>query len=176
MHAEALSALYWMMKFVGLDRQCRYAVLNVGGRLVNDPIDQLLPNATWTVVDVKAAPDVTVVADAATWQPDRPYDVVTCTEVFEHTASWREIVATCAAALTCDGHLFVTCASDGRPPHGSEGTEVVPPGEHYANVDVSELRDELRQHFINVCVVYRFPPGDAYAWAHGRCSMLDRAG
>ena len=61
--------------------------------------------------------------------------------------------------------VFITCASTGRPPHGAEGTIVVPAGEHYGNVDPGELGTQLRRHFAEVHVTYQFPPGDTYARA-----------
>ena len=61
-------------------------VLDIGGRNINGTSRDHFPHATrFTVIDIAEGPGVDVVADAATWTPDRSYDVVVCTEVFEHT-------------------------------------------------------------------------------------------
>jgi trans-aconitate methyltransferase len=168
MHCEAYNALTRMLDTFSVYRAHRYEVLDVGGRLVNDSIRRLLPNAVWTGVDIKPGDHVDIVADATTWKPVQTYDIVFCTEVLEHVENWRGILATCAAAVSPTGQLFVTCASEGRPPHGAEGTEVVQPGEYYGNVDVAQLAVYMRDYFRIVHVTYSFPPGDAYAYATSR--------
>lgn len=174
MHQEAEIALYRMLGEVGIDRYAEYDVLDVGGRQVNESIRHLLPVSRWTGVDVRPGPNVDVVADARTWEPPRRFDVVFCTEVFEHVESWAQVLFTCARATKIDGgYLFVTCASSGRPPHGAEGTEAVPDGEYYRNVLVGDLASELRRYFRDVDVRYVFPPGDLYAWATCRVFTYD---
>ncbi|HTF07820.1 MAG TPA: class I SAM-dependent methyltransferase [Asanoa sp.] len=149
----------------GIDTQHPWTGLDVGGRLINTSTRHLLPNTRWTGLDIKPGPDVDIVHDASTWTPDRAYDVVLSTELFEHTPVWREIISTCAAALRPGGYLFITCASTGREPHGAEGTFVVPADEHYGNVDPVELETVMRRHFPDVHVAYQMPPGDAYGRA-----------
>ena len=165
MHPEAQAGMAKMLAESGIDTQLPWTGLDVGGRLINTSTRHLLPNTRWTGLDIKPGPDVDVVHDAATWIPDRLFDVVISTELFEHTAVWPEILATCAAALGPGGYLFITCASTGRPAHGAEGTFVVPADEHYGNVDPVELETVLRRHFVDAQVTYQFPPGDAYARA-----------
>jgi hypothetical protein len=66
------------------------AVLDVGGRWINGGVRELFPNADpYVSLDIVDGPGVDIVADAATWVPDRAYDLVVCTEVFEHTPSGR---------------------------------------------------------------------------------------
>jgi SAM-dependent methyltransferase len=165
MHAEAEAAMRRMIADSDINRWLEWDALDIGGRYINGSVRHLLRNAKWTGLDIKPGRDVDIVHDAATWLPDRAYEVVMSTEVFEHTPAWRRILATCQAALKPGGYLFVTCASTGRRPHSSEGTPGVPKNEYYANVHVDELRHELERLFSGVHVMYQFPPGDAYAWA-----------
>lgn len=175
MHQEAETALHGMLGDARIHRYDELDVLDVGGRLVNDSIRYLLPRSTWTGVDAKAGPNVDVVADATRWEPQRTYDVVFCTEVLEHVERWREVLFTCARATKIDGGvLLVTCASDGRPPHGADGTETVPRDEYYGNVSAVDLATELRGYFWEVHVSYAYPPGDLYAWATTRTSTGHR--
>lgn len=107
----------------------------------------------YTVVDVADELDVDVVADVTApfpW-PGFPfdststllYDVVICTEVFEHVAGWRSILTNAAALLRNGGALIATCAGPGRPPHSMSDTGDPELDEHYAGVSRAEVHDEL---------------------------------
>lgn len=138
MHREALE---WVAAHATADP---VAVLDVGGRNINGSPRPLFAGADpYVVLDIRPDPGVDVVADAATWLPDRPYDVVVCCEVFEHTARWVEIVATAWAALRPGGQLILTMAGPGRPEHSGIDGGSVRPGEHYANVRPGELAAAL---------------------------------
>lgn len=133
-----------------LDWAGRYAtadavsVLDIGGRDVNGSTRHLFPAADpYMVVDVRPGVNVDVVVDAATWEHDWTFEVVVCTEVFEHTASWRDIIRTAYRSLAPGGLFIATAASPGRPAHsGIDGNELQP-GEHYAGVSRFELADAL---------------------------------
>lgn len=134
------------------------AVLDIGGRDVGGPwggsVRGLFPNALrYTVLDAAAGEDVDVVADAATWQPDRPYDVVVAVECFEHTAVWPGICAMALRALRPGGEFATTMAGPGRTPHGALGAPAPAPGEYYANVAPDDLRAVLdAQGWVSVIV------------------------
>ena len=140
MHPEALA---WVKDHA---TDAPVSVLDIGGRNINGTPRPLFPNATvYTVLDIAPGEGVDVVADAATWKPDRRYDVVVCCEVFEHTDVWPAILRTAHAALRKGGQLIATMAGPGREPHSAvDGGPRLYEGEHYANVEVSELLDALR--------------------------------
>lgn len=134
----------WNSSVVVSDR-C-LAVLDLGGRDINGSVRPLFANADpYTVVDIYPGEGVDVVADAATWEPDRLYDVVVAAEVFEHTYVWPEICATALKAL-CGGGLFIaTMGGPGRQPHsGIDGLFRLLPGECYANVAPNDLEHVLK--------------------------------
>lgn len=139
--------------------------LDVGGRNVNGTGRDLWPTLTWTTLDAMPGEDVDIVADAATWTPDRAYDLVICTEVLEHAEAWRDIVATCARALRPGGLLLLTCATHGRDPHSAHDGGPVRPGEHYGNVDPDDLGDALRAAGLKGEVTAFHDRGDVYAAA-----------
>lgn len=162
-------------KFLGLD---------VGGADVNGSVRDQLPQVEWIGLDIEPAPGVHIVADAATWRFDKydfaaqpgfsglhveGFDIVIATELFEHTASWREIIKTMALSLRGGGPetLIATCASTGRPPHGARGEWGVPAGQFYGNVAPEDLREVLETWFTDVHVEYQANPGDAYMYAKG---------
>lgn len=134
MHAEAYE---WFRKF-GTDESV--TLVEFGGRNINGTALDHWPNADATVLDIAPGPGVDVVADAATWVPDREYQVALSAECFEHTSVWREITATAFKALASGGVFIVTCAGPGRHPHsGVDGGRRLFKDEFYANVSTDEL-------------------------------------
>lgn len=138
MHPEAMA---WVAQHATTDP---VAVLDIGGRFINGSPRVLFPAAEYVVLDVMAGPGVDIVADAATWEPDRVYDVVVCAEVFEHAREWSAICRTAFEACSPGGSLIVTCAGPGRAVHsGIDGSPNLHPGEHYENVPPDALADAL---------------------------------
>lgn len=147
MHEQVLS---WVAQFRTDDD---LAVLDIGGRNLNGSTRPLFPNAKpYHVLDLRPGPNVDFVADAADWRPvpgvagRHWYDLVLCTETFEHAKRWPDIIATAYAALRPGGWLVFTCAGPGRPPHsGIEPVWGLIDDEWYANVSPDEIRVELER-------------------------------
>ncbi|MFF5261344.1 class I SAM-dependent methyltransferase [Actinomadura viridis] len=166
MHDEARAAVKRLAETHGLLTHATLAVCDLGGRNVNGSLRGMFATHGWTAVDSTPGNGVDVVADARTWVPDRSYDLVLCTEVFEHVKGWPAIIATAERALAPGGLLIATCASDRRPPHGMSGGPWPEPGEHYCNVQPAELAAALADAFPrSFGIEYAYPPGDLYAWA-----------
>ena len=162
MHPQAYN---WVARHA---RPLAGAVLDLGGRDINGTVRLLFADAdAYTVVDIADGPGVHFLADAATWTPDREYDVVVCCETFEHTAVWPEICATAHKALHPGGLFIATMAGPGRPEHsGVDGGWVLHDGEHYANVKPGPLRRVLLElGFGSVLVDQQFNPSDVRAVA-----------
>lgn len=123
-------------------------VLDIGGRDVGGPwggsVHDLFPNAAYVVLDIAEGRDVDIVTDAATWVPDRMFDIVLAVECFEHTWLWPEICATALQALRSGGRLIATMAGPGRAPHGALGEPYPAVGEYYANVAPDDLAHVLK--------------------------------
>lgn len=160
MHAQALGFVVAMV-----DQHGPWdSVLEIGGRNVNGTIRDLFGNAAYTALDIADGPGVDIVADAATWIPDRLYDCVVSCEVFEHTPSWPQILRTAAQALTPAGTLIVTAASWPRAAHSAVDGMSLRPGEYYGNVDPAELADALATAGFSGRIATD-PHGDVYALA-----------
>lgn len=161
MHDEAYA---WVSRFASNEL---LVVLDLGGRDINGNCRPLFPNAGYTVLDIAAGPNVDIVADAATWTPDREYDVVVCTEVFEHTPVWPDICQTAFKACKSGGLVVLTMAGPGRPAHsGVDGGWQLHPGEHYRNVYPHRLKQVLEQvGFVEVVVDQQHSPADVRAVA-----------
>ena len=162
MHPEAFD---WVTRHA-TDQPC--SVLDIGGRNVNGSPRGLFPRADpYVTLDIEPGRDVQIVADAATWTPDREYDVVVCTEVFEHTASWPEICGTAFKALRPGGLIILTMAGPGRTPHSAfDGGPTLYAGEYYANVEAAHLQLVLESvGFSDVVVDVQYQPADVRATA-----------
>lgn len=144
------------------------AVLDIGGRNINGTPRDLFPDAAcYHVLDLRPAPGVDVVADAAAWKPLCGYDVVVCCEVFEHAEEWRAILATIFAALTPGGLAILTMAGPGRAVHsGVDGEHRLLGDEWYANIAPGELFAELdTAGFSGIEVDFQPGPADTRAVA-----------
>ena len=140
--------------------------LDIGGRNINGTCRHLFTAVGWTVLDIEPGPGVDVVADAATWTPDGEYDVVLCTEVFEHTGVWPEICATAYKACAPGGLLVLTMAGPGRAEHSAVDGGSLRAGEHYANVEPDQLRTVLTElGWTDVVVDYLHRSADTRAVA-----------
>ncbi len=166
MHGEAFA---WVSRY----RTCeRVAVLDLGGRNVNGSVRSLFPAADpYRTVDIAPGDGVDIAADAADWTPDRQYGVVVCTEVFEHTPRWPEIVSTAQRALVTGGLFVATMAGPGRPEHSAVDGGPLRDGEYYGNVRPEQLYAVLLDlGFVDVVVDQQSHPADV------RCAARRAAG
>jgi hypothetical protein len=141
-------------------------VLDIGGRDVNGNVRAALPGAlSWTTVDIAPGQGVDIVANAATWTPDRTYDLVLCLETFEHTDEWPDIVRTIKRALSPDGYAILTMAGPGRAPHSAVDGQALRPGEYYGNVSSDDLWNVLHDEgFTDIHVDTLGPDTRAVCW------------
>jgi Methyltransferase domain len=161
MHAEAWE---WV-KLHARDEPVR--VLDLGGRDINGSPRDLFPKADpYIVVDERPGVGVDIIADASRWLPSEVYDVVVCTEVFEHTPRWPAICVTAHYALAPGGLLILTMAGPGRPPHSAVDGRLLRSGEYYGNVHPETLRAVLEMvGFRDIVVDRQRSPADTRATA-----------
>lgn len=147
MHAEVIG---WLGQF-RTDEDL--AVLDIGGRDLNGSPRFLFPNANpYHVLDLRPGPNVDIVADATSLSSFYEavklgaYDLVICTEVFEHVEAWKVILGAAYDALRPGGWLLFTCAGPGRPVHsGIEAVQGLIGNEWYANVGPADIDPVLRR-------------------------------
>lgn len=167
MHAEAFA---WVQLHATTDP---VTVLDIGGRDINGTTRSLFPNAAYRVIDIRPGDNVDIVADASAWTPDHAYDVVLCTEVFEHTDVWPLICETAFAACRAGGRFIATMAGPGRPEHSAVDGGPLQPSEYYGNVDPVKLAEVLEAcGFTDVVVDEQPSPADVRCVA--RKSFVDQ--
>ena len=148
--------------------------LDVGGRDVNGCCRLLFVGCRWEVLDIEPGLNVDHVADFAEWTTDRRYDVILCTEVFEHVANWSELCRNAFDLLSDGGSFVITAATEPRQPHSAVDGGPLRENEHYANIDPMSLWAQLHEigfdvrRFVIQChrTTRRSGWGDIYAMAY----------
>lgn len=160
MHPQAAEGFRRMLTAIhSPHRTATLRVVDIGGADVNGTIHQeikkLFPVSEIIAVDIAPGDGVDHVVDftdgkavsefmASSGIVGYPINLVVCTEVLEHVKDWRGLLLNAVRLINADGGAMVgTCASTGRRPHGARGARWPAPGEHYANIDPTELTDWL---------------------------------
>lgn len=158
MHVEAYT-------FLASHAEPAKTVLDVGGRDINGSPRGLFTDAAYTALDVVDGPGVDIVADVATWESKKRFEVVICAEVLEHVEEWKHVVLACWKRVVGGGLLLLTCATEGRAPHSAVDGGPLRPQEHYGNVSGDDLANLLFGLTDDADVEAHLDRGDLYAWA-----------
>jgi len=94
-------------------------VLDVGSLDINGNNRYLFTNYTYTGVDIGPGKNVDVVSKGHEYKPGKQFDVVISTEAFEHDKFWKQTIENCVELTKSGGIFLFTCASKGRPEHGT---------------------------------------------------------
>jgi hypothetical protein len=95
-------------------------VLDVGSLDVNGNNKWLFSESTYTGIDIDKGPNVDVVSKGHEFNaPDQSFDTIISTECFEHDMFYRETLANIVRMLCPEGMFVFTCATTGRPEHGT---------------------------------------------------------
>jgi len=142
------------------------SVIEIGSRDINGTVRPLFPAASWTGLDLYPGPAVDVVTDALDYVPGKLVDLVVCCEVFEHAKNWRQILQRASCWLGDGGRILITCAGPGRDPHSAIDGGQLRPGEHYENISVDSLGEELHYAgFVEISMDWNNHWQDTYAVA-----------
>lgn len=95
-------------------------VLDIGSLDINGSNKVLFDNCNYFGLDVGEGNNVDVVSVGHLYDaPDNFFDVVITTEVFEHDMFYTETITNIIRMLKPGGLFLFTCASTGRPEHGT---------------------------------------------------------
>jgi len=163
MHEQARRFTVWA-KSVIPEAFASVAVLDAGGGDINGNNRFLFTDSDYVANDVVAAPNVTIVAmtkDLAL--AEGSLDTVISTECFEHDMEWRESICKIMLLLKKGGAFVFTCASTGRPEHGTRRSSV---GDSYSSAlpDWSDYYKNLTDADVRGCPGFTeaFPAGQFY--------------
>lgn len=98
-------------------------VLDVGSLDINGSNKSLFINCEYTGIDVAEGKNVDLVTPAHKLDsPDETFDVVISSECFEHDMFYQESLLNIFRVLKKGGLFLFTCATTGRPEHGTRRT------------------------------------------------------
>ena len=125
-------------------------VLDVGSGDINGNNRMLFEHCDYTGNDVIAAPNVTIVSKTKDLTFENHFDTIVSTECFEHDPEYAQSFAKIYAMLKPGGLFAFTCASTGRPEHGTRRTS---PRDSYGTIaglaDMSDYYKNLTVHDLN---------------------------
>lgn len=129
-------------------------VLEFGSLNLNGGVRQFFTDCHYTGVDIVDGPDVDVVSRCHNYHfnPQHHPDVVISCEMLEHDEYWDESLKHMATLLKSGGLLLVTCATRGRPEHGTrEHSPADSPAtnDYYRNIDQHDVVTALQDFLWN---------------------------
>lgn len=126
-------------------------VLEIGSLNINGSVRDFFIQCDYTGVDIGPGKDVDVVSLGHEFiMPDNTYDTVLSTECFEHNPYWVETFDNMIRMTKNSGLVFFTCATEGRPEHGTAKTDIfsspltVEKGwDYYKNLTEQDFREKF---------------------------------
>lgn len=95
-------------------------VLEIGSLDINGSVRQFFDDCDYIGVDLEPGPGVDVVSEGQKYDAqDASFDVVISCECMEHNPYWKETFANMVRACRPGGLAIMTCATVGRPEHGT---------------------------------------------------------
>lgn len=151
-------------------------VLDIGSLDINGNNRFFLTNCNYIGLDVGEGPNVDVIQVAHLYDaPDEQFDLVISTEVFEHDMFYPQSLQNIIRMLKPGGAFIFTCASTGRPEHGtrqSDGSSAAPLlaniseewSDYYKNLTEVDIRNVkgFEEAFPDGVFEYSDNPGDLY--------------
>lgn len=134
-------------------REFSERVLDIGSHDINGGPHRLLDCLEYVGVDLGPGENVTLVSRGEDVDlPSNYFDVAMASECFEHNPAWRETVANMWRMLRPGGLLIFSCATTGRPEHGTSRSDggvdaplaVISGQEYYANVEKADAEQVAR--------------------------------
>jgi SAM-dependent methyltransferase len=102
----------------------KITILEVGSYDVNGSVRKFFPNSTYLGVDLIEGPSVDLVCEGDKIEhEDDTYDIAISCECFEHNPSWAETFINMYRMTKQGGIVLFTCATTGRPEHGTTRTD-----------------------------------------------------
>jgi len=150
MHGEARDFTVFVKNILP-DYFVNKVVLDVGAGDINGNNRFLFENCEYEGNDVIDAPNVTIVSKTKDLPfEDHSFDAIVSTECFEHDPEYADSFRKMYSILKPNGLFFFTCASTGRPEHGTRRTS---PKDSYGTIgnldDMSDYYKNLTEHDVN---------------------------
>lgn len=151
-------------------------VLDVGAGDINGNNRSLFIDCEYEGNDLIKAPNVTIVSKTSALEfDDQTFDTIISSECFEHDPEYKESLQNIIRMLKPGGLFAFTCASTGRPEHGTMRTSINHSyatigningwKDHYKNLTFDDIKDSIdlsvfKQH----ACYYSDRNNDLYFW------------
>ena len=150
-------------------------VLDIGSLDINGNNRYLFDEYKYVGVDVGPGKNVDVVSKGHEYNSDEPFDIVISSECFEHDMYYPETIKNCIRLTKSNGLFTFTCASEGRPEHGTRRTrpqdspllaEYGEWSDYYKNLTEEDIRDVFNpdEFFSEYYFEYNSQAFDLYFW------------
>ena len=94
--------------------------LEIGSLNINGTVRNAFTSGEYVGVDVGNGPGVDVVVSGHEYNSDKLFDCCISCECFEHNPFWKETFLNMIRLCKSGGLVVFTCATTGRPEHGTE--------------------------------------------------------
>jgi SAM-dependent methyltransferase len=98
------------------------SVLDVGSLDINGNNRYLFEDYSYIGIDIGKGKNVDIVCKGHEYKSDTLFDVVISSECFEHDMYYKQTILNCINLLKSGGLFLFSCATTGRPEHGTSRT------------------------------------------------------
>lgn len=144
-------------------------ILEVGSLDINGSVRSLFDECDYVGVDVGVGDGVDLICQAQDLEfPSNEFDVSISGEVMEHNPFWVESLANMFRMTRSGGLVIMSCASNGRPEHGTDRTSnsdaPLVPWNYYRNLGEADLYSafDLSLWFDDFLVITNWDSYDLY--------------
>ena len=146
------------------------SVIEIGSLDINGSVRDFFSSTKYIGVDLEEGPGVDLVKEGQNVDfPDNSFDVAVSAECFEHNPYWLETFAN--MYRMSKKFVIFTCASDGRPEHGTSRTTpqnspFTLKWDYYRNLNEKDFRDNFNfdEMFSEYKFDYNNQSKDLYFW------------
>ena len=156
-------------------------VLDVGSLDINGNNRFLFDgDYSYTGIDLGEGKNVDVVCRGHLYKSDEKFDVIVSSECFEHDEFYRETLLNIYSLLKDGGLFLFTCATTGRPEHGTTRTSPADApfvGDYYKNLEEKDIREvlDVEELFSNFEFRVNKTPQDLYFWGIKKVSEKEES-
>lgn len=159
--------------------------LDVGSLDINGSNRDLFTHSQYIGVDLSAGRSVDIISKGHELTlPDHTFDVVLSAECFEHDQFYEKTIQNMFRMLKPGGLFFFTCATTGRPEHGTrrsspQDAPFLPDDWHdyYKNLEASDIEavfGDMKAHFQQYEFLTNDHSHDLYFWGIKNGNWLKR--
>jgi len=122
------------------------SILDVGSLDINGNNRYLFQKCIYTGLDIIQGPNVDIVCPIHLLPKSKTYNVIISTEMLEHDKYWKDSLQAMYDLLVPGGLLIMTCATTGRPEHGTSKTKPIDSpatNDYYQNISKEMLLEAI---------------------------------